>query len=145
MRNFTIKEMSTMFNIPSSTLRYYESIGILNNVERTSNSQRIYEGKHIHRLNTICCFKSTGMSIANLQAFFSYEDNNEEAVDEIVELLSNQKLSVEEEILKLQTNLEHVTIKLNYYLALKNSRTLGTPAPDWKDYKTPNSAIVNEF
>ena len=40
MDTYTIKEVSEMFHLPSSTLRYYEDLGILTNVERSKSGQR---------------------------------------------------------------------------------------------------------
>lgn len=42
MDTYTIKEVSEMFHLPSSTLRYYEDLGILTNVERSKSGQRVY-------------------------------------------------------------------------------------------------------
>ena len=44
---YTIREVSEMFNIPVSTLRYYEDEGLLTNVGRSSTNQRIYYEMHI--------------------------------------------------------------------------------------------------
>ena len=75
MDTYTIKEVSEMFHLPSSTLRYYEDLGILTNVGRSKSGQRVYIRGHINRLKTICCFKKTGMSIAKLQQFFACEED----------------------------------------------------------------------
>ena len=56
MDTYTIKEVSEMFHLPSSTLRYYEDLGILTNVGRSKSGQRVYIRGHINRLKTICCF-----------------------------------------------------------------------------------------
>lgn len=42
MNTYTIKEMREKFDIPSSTLRYYEEIGLFPKVMRTETNQRIY-------------------------------------------------------------------------------------------------------
>lgn len=42
MDTYTIKEVSEMFHLPSSTLRYYEDLGILTNVGRSKSGQRVY-------------------------------------------------------------------------------------------------------
>ena len=40
MKNYTIREISEMFELPSSTLRYYESEGLLPEVPKSSSGQR---------------------------------------------------------------------------------------------------------
>ena len=73
MKEYTIRELSKMFDLPASTIRYYEDEGILTNVGRTSSGQRVFTDGHVNRLRTICCFKNTGMTIAELKQFFAYE------------------------------------------------------------------------
>ena len=50
MAAYTIKQVSQMFGLPASTLRYYEEIGLLPVVEKTKAKQRIYTEEHINRL-----------------------------------------------------------------------------------------------
>ena len=38
MKEYTIRELSEMFGLPASTIRYYEDEGILTNVGRTTGS-----------------------------------------------------------------------------------------------------------
>lgn len=57
MHTYTIREISELFSLPASTLRYYESEGLLPLVEKNSSGQRIYTKEHIDRLQCINCFK----------------------------------------------------------------------------------------
>ena len=125
MDTYTIKEVSEMFHLPSSTLRYYEDLGILTNVGRSKSGQRVYIQGHINRLKTICCFKKTGMSIAQLQQFF----------DEILSLLNDQQEHILNEISQYQASLTHLQRKLHYYTDIKTSLENGTPLPKWADYR----------
>lgn len=60
---YSIGEVSRMYHMPSSTLRFYEQEGILTNVTKDERGQRVYTQEHLNRLGTICCFKETGMKI----------------------------------------------------------------------------------
>ena len=53
---YTITDLSRKFNLPASTIRYYEKIGLLENVEHV-NSRRFYDDSHVDRLYTVECFK----------------------------------------------------------------------------------------
>ena len=59
-----------MFDLPASTLRYYESEGLLPEFPKTPSGQRIYNTKHIERLKCINCFKRTGMTTLSFANFF---------------------------------------------------------------------------
>lgn len=135
MHQFTIGEISEMFKLPPSTLRYYEEIGILTNIARSASGQRIFTDSHINRLRTICCFKNTGMTIAQLKTFFSYEDEESEHIGDILSLLNEQKESIIGQINQLQDDYAHVLRKLYYYGDIKKSLNNNQPLPKWKNYK----------
>lgn len=124
-----------MFHLSSSALRYYEETGILTNVARTPGGQRIYYEMHVNRLRTICCFKKTGMTIAQLKTFFTYESDEEKFIDDILTLLTAQKETVAEQICQLQNAYEHVLRKLHYYGDIKKCVDAEQPLPVWEDYK----------
>ena len=91
MKEYTIRELSEMFGLPASTIRYYEDEGILTNVGRTPSGQRIFTDGHVNRLRTICCFKNTGMTIAELKQFFAYEADEPAHLDDILTLLHQRQ------------------------------------------------------
>lgn len=135
MKTYTIKEISNLFQLPTSTLRYYEEVGILTDIARTDSGQRIYEEKHVNRLKTICCFKQTGMTISQLQIFFSYEEKEQECIDDILSLLTQQKENVETQLAQMQKAYEHVKRKLHYYGDIKQALDSGLPVPAWDTYR----------
>ena len=102
-----------MFDIPASTLRYYEEIRLLPAVEKTEAKQRIYTEEHINRLGALCCFKETGMSMA---------------------LLKEQEEHVAKQIEKLKSAQKQISRKLSYYSDIKASMDSGSDCPDWADY-----------
>lgn len=132
---YTISEVSKMFDLPVSTLRYYEDEGILTNVGRTSTNQRIYYEMHINRLRSICCFKRTGMSIAQLKDFFNFEMDENNSIDDMIALLECQKKSVEDKLKELNADYEHVQKKISFYTDVKKAIENDQPKPNWHDYK----------
>lgn len=135
MAQYNIREVSEMFQLPASTLRYYEDQRILTNIKRTDSGQRIYEDCHINRLKTICCFKNAGMTISQLQEFFTYESEEEQHIDSILNLLNTHKDNITEQITTLQNSYAHLLRKLHYYEDIKKSLKSNQPLPEWKDYK----------
>lgn len=130
---YTIKEMSLLNNIPASTLRYYEDIGLLINVERTESNQRIYTDEHIRRLDSINCFKSTGMSITKIKEFFLHEKDVENNIDQIIALVTKHEENTQQKIAKIQNDLLHIQRKLRYYQGIKVAIDNGTKWPDWAE------------
>ncbi len=133
MQTYTIKQISELFHIPSSTLRYYEDMGLLVDVQRTPNGQRCYTEEHIQRLYAIGCFKNTGLSIAKMQDFFQYENNIESHIDDIIQLVTEHESSVKEQIARLKNELDHIEHKVRYYNGIKKAMDTNAPWPCWED------------
>lgn len=134
MQTYSIKEISQLFQLSASTLRYYEDIGLLKNVQRTQNNQRIYTDEHIGRLGSIACFKNTGLPISKMLDFFYYEENISEHIDEIIALVAEHEAHIHEEINQMQEELLHIGQKSRYYHALKEAIDSGSPWPCWNDF-----------
>ena len=135
MAQYTIREISEMFQLPTSTLRYYEDMEILTNIKRNNYGQRIYEDCHVNRLRTICCFKYAGMSISQLKEFFSYESEEATHIDDILIILNDHKTSVTKQIENLRESYAHLLKKIHYYGDIKKSLESNQPLPQWEDYK----------
>lgn len=133
MKNYTIREISEMFGLPSSTLRYYESEGLLPEVPKSSSRQRIYSDEHVERLKCINCFKRTGMTIPQLRKFFIYEADEAAHIDKIISLLKDQEQIVNEKLIQLQKDSAHVHHKAEYYSEIKHALENNLPLPVWVD------------
>ena len=133
MKNYTIREISEMFELPSSTLRYDESEGLLPEVPKSSSGQRIYSDEHVERLKCINCFKRTGMTIPQLRKFFIYEADEAAHIDKIISLLKDQEQIVNEKLIQLQKDSAHVHHKVEYYSEIKHALENNLPLPVWVD------------
>ena len=64
---YSIGEVSKMFSIPVSTLRYYDKKGLLPMVDRTSGNIRVFDDNDIEYLSMIECLKTTGLSLKSIR------------------------------------------------------------------------------
>lgn len=111
---YTIGQISNMFNIPISTLRYYDKEGLFPNIERSSGIRKFGE-KEIEALRVIECLKKSGLEIKDIKQFMNWcaEGNSTYAMRR--ELFLRQKENVENEIKKLQKTLAMLNFKCWYY------------------------------
>ncbi|HBR85927.1 MAG TPA: MerR family transcriptional regulator [Firmicutes bacterium] len=135
---YTISQVARMFHLQPSTLRYYEAQGLLTEIKKTPNQQRIYEDKHIKRLRTICCFKRAGMTIRQLQEFFAYEKDLEHHCPEIIALLEKNRKEIAETIATLKQDYQHLLRKIHFYTDTEKAIEKGEDRPAWKDYRDQN-------
>lgn len=129
---YTITDLSKQFNLPASTIRYYEKIGLLENVEHV-NSRRFYNESHIDRLNAIECFKKALLPLAEINLFFAYEKNMGNNADKILDMMRAQETKTIESMEALQTGLAHLQKKIRFYSLVSEAVKANTPLPRWED------------
>ena len=75
---YTIGQVSEMFNLPVSTLRYYDKEGFFPNLVRKGNI-RYFSHNEIEALHVIECLKKSGLGIKeiNQEVMFTNLRNNQ--------------------------------------------------------------------
>ncbi len=63
---YSIGDVASMLNVPTSTLRYYDREGLFLNVKRSCGGIRVFTDKEIETLKVIECLKATGMQIKDI-------------------------------------------------------------------------------
>ncbi|MEZ4869010.1 MAG: MerR family transcriptional regulator [Caldilineaceae bacterium] len=63
-----IKEVADLFGITTKTVRHYHKIGLLPEPERSEADYRLYSGRDLWRLRTICELRSLGLPLAQIRA-----------------------------------------------------------------------------
>ena len=132
-QTYTIRELSQKYQLPSSTLRYYEDMGLLTDVIHTEKGARIYTQQHIERLEGILCFKRTGLPIAKIQEYYRYETNIEKHMEEIVTMMTEQEQDIIRQIQDLTDGLEHIRQKIYYYKLVQDALDRGEEMPTWAE------------
>ena len=111
---FTIGQVSEMFDLPVSTLRYYDKEGLFPELNRTSGIRQFTE-KEIETLRVIECLKKTGLQIKDIKLFMSWCMEGSSTYLKRKELFENQKNQVEKEINELNKTLDMLNFKCWYY------------------------------
>lgn len=114
-KTYTIKKISELFNIPKSTLRYWESEGIIKSIRNNENNYREYSSEDLIKICDILFYRNLNIPIKQLY------DISDKSIDETQELLIKSKVDIENKInelesikLKIDKSLEN--IKLYNYL-----------------------------
>lgn len=111
---YTIGQVSSMFNIPISTLRYYDKEGLFPNIQRASGIRR-FSSKEIEALYVIQCLKNTGMEIKNIKLFMQWCVEGPTTYQKRKELFETRKKVLEKELQELQKNMAMIKFKCWYY------------------------------
>ena len=131
---YTIAQISEKFGVAASTLRYYEDLGLLRNVERAESGHRIYSEDHIGKLEAINCFKKAGMSINEIKDFFEYEKDEAKSIDDMMSLLKRRSEIMLEEFAEAYESYEHILKKLDYYGHIEKALKQGKEVPKWAKF-----------
>lgn len=130
---YSIKDLSEKFNLPASAIRYYEEIGLLENVEHKNGYHRIYDESHVDRLNAIECFKKARLPLKEIKLFFEYEKDMKNNSQKIVEMMDAQKKETEKEIKNLKAGLSLLEKKIKYYSIVDEAVKSGKKIPSWQE------------
>lgn len=111
---YTIGQISKMFNLPISTLRYYDKEGLLPDLERHSGIRK-FSPAEVDRIRVIECLKKSGVKIKDIKQFMEWCSMGSSTYPLRHEFFLRQKSLVEQEIKQLQKTLDMISYKCWYY------------------------------
>ena len=112
---YSIQEVSERTGLSAHTLRYYEKEGLLPGVERGPSGFRQYSDADLELLGGICCLKNTGMSLREIARFMQLAREGDGTLRERCVLLEAHRDKVLARMAEMQSHLDKVTRKLNWY------------------------------
>ena len=96
------------------TLRYYERIGLLRDIDRDSSGHRVFTDQHLSSLQILRCLRDTGMPIAQMQRYAELSATDG-SVQARLDLLEEHDADVTRQIAELQRWQKHLREKIAYY------------------------------
>ena len=111
---YTIGQISEMFDLPISTLHYYDKQGLFPQLIRESGIRKFSENE-IEALRVIECLKKSGLEIKDIKLFMDWCAEGPATYSDRFQLIRNQKERVEAEIKQLHNTLDMLKFKCWYY------------------------------
>ena len=111
---YSIGQVSEMFGLPISTLRYYDKQGLFPGIERRSGIRKFGENE-LEALRVIECLKMSGLEIKDIKQFMDWCVEGAPTYPLRRELLEKQKETVEAEIAHMNKVLDMLRFKCWYY------------------------------
>jgi DNA-binding transcriptional MerR regulator len=71
---YTIGQLARAAGVPTSTVRYYERIGLLQPEARTAGNYRLYDEEALQRLHFIRAAQATGFTLEDITALLQLQD-----------------------------------------------------------------------
>lgn len=110
-----IKNFSILTNISAHTLRYYEKIGLLKQIERNSSGHRYFTQKDVVWVEFIKRLKETGMPLKQILTYADLRDVGISTSGLRMKILEEHALILEEKIAEEQSHLKMLRTKIQYY------------------------------
>lgn len=115
---YTIKEAAALTGLPASTLRYYESIGVIAPISRGASSKhRVYDEDDLDQLMWVACLAATGMSVSDMKKYVANGQLGPSAAREQIELLTEQQRRLALEAKQVALRQRYVALKIDYWHA----------------------------
>lgn len=111
---FSIGQVSQMFDLPISTLRYYDNEGLFPNLQRISGVRK-FDDSTIATLHLIECLKQSGLEIKDIKQFIEWTQQGPSTYQKRLDLLQKQKEQVDIEMKKLKKTQAMLEFKCWYY------------------------------
>lgn len=97
-----IGELAGELGLNPTTIRYYESIGVLPAPERTSSGYRDYDEEYLGRLRFIRTAQRLGITLDEIREILAFRDRGEVPCSFVQDVLATQVASIDQRIRELR-------------------------------------------
>lgn len=115
MKYCSISEAAAKFDIPESTLRYYEKKGLLPLIERDEAGRRLFSEDQITLLEIVIYLKNTHMPISGIKQYVDWVVEGDNTIELRLGMMKNHKQAVIAEISLMTESLKGIDVKITRY------------------------------
>jgi DNA-binding transcriptional MerR regulator len=115
MNYYSISEAAAKFNMPQSTLRYYEKKGLLPLIERDEAGNRLFSEDQMALFEIVMCLKNTHMPISSIKQYIDWVVEGDTTVEERLDMMKQHKQTVLSEISLMTESLKGIDFKIERY------------------------------
>ena len=124
MTEITIKDVSEKYNITPDTLRYYERVGMIPPVTRTSSGVRNYQDSDLSWVELAKCMRGAGLSIEAMIKYVELYQQGDDTFQVRLDLLIEQRHLLLEQRKQMDTAIDRLNYKISRYEAAVETGTL---------------------
>jgi DNA-binding transcriptional MerR regulator len=102
MVRMTIKEAGKKFSLSSYTLRYYEKVGLIPEIDRNKGGIRDYTDDDCKRIQFVKCMRDAGIPIEVLTEYMTLSNRDKAGLEAGKKLLIEQRERIVKRIREMQ-------------------------------------------
>lgn len=114
----TIKEVARRSGLSDHTLRYYEKIGLIPPVPRTSSGHRQYSSEMANAIELLACLRTSGLTIAEMRTYLKDGGLDPATAAEQKALFETRRKEIIRQIQRLRLRQKYLEDKIAYWDAL---------------------------
>ena len=111
----TIMEVSEEFGISQDTLRYYERVGLIPPVTRTSSGNRDYQESDLGWVENAVCMRNAGVPIEALIEYVKLYQMGDTTFEARRQLLQEQYDALQEQKEQIEATMKRLAYKVSRY------------------------------
>lgn len=112
-RQFTISQVAKAAELPTTTVRYYERVGLVQPEDRSAGNYRLYSEESLRKLKFIRAAQAIGFTLDEVNALLSTPSNTASSCREVQSLIEDRLAEVDQRL----KDLRHVQRVLRSSLA----------------------------
>lgn len=116
---FSIQQVASMTGLSTHTLRYYEKIGLIKNVQRAQTGYRQYTDVDLAWIQFLIRLRVTGMPMLKMKQFSDLRQKGDSTITARKELLEKHYKDVLGKIEELELNSQRIEEKIAHYKKLE--------------------------
>ena len=111
----TIAEVAATFDLTQDTLRYYEKVGLIPKVKRTSGGTRNYTEYDCGWIDFIKCMRNAGVQVDALVEYVKLFEQGDSTSDKRKHILVRERDRIAAQITQMQCTLDRLNVKIERY------------------------------
>ncbi|MBC2582272.1 MerR family transcriptional regulator [Clostridium sp. DJ247] len=114
-----ISQVSAKLQVSSHTLRYYEKVGLIKNIERDESGNRVYSEQDLKWIEFLLKLKRIKMPIEKIKVYAELRYKGNDTVTERCEMLEEQKNKLLNQVRELNESIKFLDNKIEIYNSMK--------------------------
>ena len=120
---YSVKETAEIVGLTEHTIRFYTDKGLVPNVTRDRNNNRLFDEESINWLTGVKYLKECGMSIEAIKDYVDLCLEGNSTIEQRYQIVLRQKTVAEEQLRSAQERIEYLNAKIAFYQDIMEHNT----------------------
>ncbi len=112
---YTVKETAEKTELSEHTVRYYTNLGLVPNLKRNNNRNRLFDDEAINCLIGIKYLRETGMSIEDIKGYIALCLEGKSTIYDRFNIILKQHEAVEKQLMEAKKRMDYMNMKVELY------------------------------